>query len=573
MTEHIDPVTTEIIRNALISAAGEMNASLVRSAYSPVIYEAKDCSVGLFNEKAELLGQAAGLPIFLGNLGEAIKVTTDKYGLEGYHEGDVYILNDSYLVGTHLGDVTVLAPIFLSDELVGFAATRAHWIDVGAKDSHLPVDSTEIYQEGIRLGPTRLVDRGEAVVDVVDILALNSRFPQTILGDMNAQIAACRMGGRRYRAILERFGRDTVEAAAEAIFRQSERLDREAVGRMPDGEYFAEGCLDNDGQVDEPVWVRVKVVVQDTNMTIDLTGSSPQVKGCVNCGYAQTVSACRVAYKMLVNPEAAVSGGTFRPLQVIVPEGSFLAAREPAACQFYFTPLGLLIDLVVKALAPAMPQEVATAHYGDSMMLYLTHRDWVHADGHLGGWGAYASSDGENAICNVVLGDLRNFPVELTESKYPLQFLRYGLIPDTGGPGKFRGGVGSRRDIEVEEDEVVLSLWFERSRTPAWGLLGGKAGSTSKAVVKQPGQPEETMMKVSGLPIPRGTVTSGRAGGGGGYGPALTRDVALVREDLIDGYITREGAHRDYGVVFKPDSFEVDEVATARERSGGANEA
>ena len=565
-----NPITTEVIRNAFLSAAEQMNASLVRSAYSPIIYEAKDCSVALFDERGEALAQASGLAVFLGNLGMCIEVTAAKYGWEGFQEGDVYVLNDPYTMGSHLGDFTIFSPVFYERELVGFAATIAHWIDIGAKDRVLPVDSTEIYQEGIRLGPTRLMQGGQLVQDVVDILAINSRLPDFILGDMHAQIAACRMGERRYQAILDKFGLETVRAAVEVYFAQAEQLDREVIGRIPDGEYFAEGCLDNDGQSDDPVWIRVRVAVQGTEMTVDLTGTDPQVKGCINCGYGMTISASRVAYKMLINPRAAVTGGTFRALHVEVPEGCFLRAQEPAACQFYFSPLGLLIDLVIKALAEVLPEQVAAAHYGDSMMLYVIGQDFIHLDGHTGGWGGSYQSDGESALQQAVGGDMRNFPVELTEQKFPVQFRRFGFVPDSGGPGRHRGGLGTVRELEVQADDVVLSLWFERSKTRAWGLFGGQPGHISKMVVNPESAEAATYIKLNRLPAPRGTVTSALAGGGGGYGDPLRRDPELVREDVIDGYVSREHARIDYGIIFKDGSIEVDQSSSADERSNRA---
>lgn len=569
-----DPITTEIIRSALVSAAQEMNASLVRSAYTPLIYEAKDCSVGLFNERAELLGQAAGLPIFMGNLEEAINVTTQHLGADIYQEGDVYIINDSYLTGTHLGDITIFSPIFFEGDLVGFAASRAHLVDIGGKDPNVSVDNTNIYQDGIRIPPTRLFHRGEPVPEVMNILRYNSRYPHLLIGDIYAQVAACRMGERRFHAILAKFGRSTVEHAARDIFAQSEQMDREAIEALPDGEYFAEGCLDDDGWSDDPVWVRVKVTIAGPSMTIDLTGSSPQVKGCVNCGHAQTISACRVAYKMLVNPQSGVTGGSFRWLNVVVPEGSIFSAQEPASCQFYFTPLGLLIDLVIKALADALPDQVAAAHYGDSMLSFLIGQDFICPGNNMGGWGASATSDGENGLVNVVNGDLRNVPVELVEHKYPLQVRRYGLIPDSGGPGRFRGGLGVVRDVEVLADDVVLSTWFERSRTPAWGLFQGKDGTDSHVVVN-PGEPTERVVrKVNRLPVPRGTVVSARTGGGGGYGCALERDPEAVRDDLIDGYVTVDAARQAYGVAICPDSHDIDLEATTelrRAQTTGSN--
>lgn len=563
-------MTTEIIRNAFISAAQEMSANLARSAYTPHIYEMKDCSVGLFDRDTNLLGQAAGLPIFLGNLAEAIRVTVAKYGLGDLREGDVYVLNDSYLTGTHLGDMTVISPIFLSGDLVGFAATRAHWLDVGGKDPLASMDSTEIYQEGIRLGPTRVYRGGEPIKDILDILALNTRFPRSVMGDLHAQIAACRTGEARLRSIIEKFGRDTVSSAAEAVFEQCESLDREAIRAVPDGVYEAEGTLDSDGHSDDPVLVRVKITVSGSDMTVDLTGSSPQVAGSINCGLAQTISGCRVAFKFLVNPELPVTGGTFRPLTVIVPPGSIFAAREPAACQFYFSPLGLLIDLIVKALEPVLPHRVAAAHFGDSMLVKISGSaggvPYVHGEAVAGGWGAGSVHDGESALVNSVNGDMKNLPVEYLEAKLPLLVRRYSLVPDSAGGGRYRGGFGLCREYEIVGEQALVSLWFERSKTPAWGLHGGHDGRRPAVTVRPAGGGEMSLLKVNSLPVPGGSIVEAHTGGGGGYGSPLDRPVTDVWEDVMDGLVSIQAAREVYGVVIDPASLEVDEAATERAR-------
>ncbi|MDH3676234.1 MAG: hydantoinase B/oxoprolinase family protein, partial [Anaerolineae bacterium] len=269
----VDPITVEIIRNGFNAIAQEMNANLARSAFSPIIYEMKDCSVAIFNEKAELLGQAPGLPIFLGALDEAVKIVRDHFSSRGIVEGDVYALNDPYLVGSHLNDVTVISPIFYEGALVGYTATKAHWLDMGGKDAGVSVDTTEIYQEGLRLGPTRLYSAGQPQKDIIDIIARNSRLPRSILGDMNAQVAACRTGERRYAELLRRFGLETVRQATTEIFAQAEKADRAVMQAIPDGVYTAEGCLDSDGHSDDPVPIKVKVTIDGSEIHIDLTGS------------------------------------------------------------------------------------------------------------------------------------------------------------------------------------------------------------------------------------------------------------------------------------------------------------
>jgi N-methylhydantoinase B len=397
-----DPITTEIIRNLFISCTQEMNTTMIRSAYTPVIYEGKDCSVALLDENGDVLGQSSGLPIFLGNLEVCVKLTIERFGREVFEPGDVFYMNDPYMQGTHLNDSTIFAPIFHGDELVGFSATRAHWLDVGAKDPGTPMDSTEIYQEGFRFAPTKIYSRYHQREDVVDILRRNGRFGYSLVGDMNSQVSACYTGEERFNSIVDRFDMDTIRAAREEIFRQSAQLDQEAVSAIPDGTYAAEGCLDNDGVTDEPDWIRVRVEVSGDEMTIDLSGSSKATSGPVNCGLAQTISAARVAYKLLINPDRPVDGGTFPTLKVVVPEGSVLHAQEPSPCGWYFTPLGLLIDLIVRALAPAMPSAVAGAHYGDSMIVQMAGLDprkgnvpFLTLEATPGGWGAFKGGDGQ----------------------------------------------------------------------------------------------------------------------------------------------------------------------------------
>jgi N-methylhydantoinase B len=547
-----DPITTEIIRNAFIAAADEMNATLIRSAYTPIIYEGKDCSVALLDEEHRVLGQSAGLPIFLGNLEICVGLTEKTFGREVWRPGDIWIMNDSFLTGTHLNDMTVFAPIFYEGELAGFSASRAHWLDIGAKDPGGPMDSTEIYQEGLRLGPTKIVGDGELRSDIADIIARNSRFPYPTIGDLHAQIAVARTGERRLTAILDRYGVGTVRAAREKIFAESEGLDRAAVAAIPDGIYEAEGCIDNDGISDEPSWVRVLIRVEHDSMTIDLAGSSDAARGAINCGEAQTISACRVAFKLLINPEQPINGGTFKPLTVRVRPKSVLAAEEPSACQWYFTPLGLLIDLVARALAPVLPTAVAAASYGDSMITFLSGfdsmrgRSFLHIEATVGGWGAWNGSDGESALINSVNGSIKDFPIEIVESKYPLRITHYGFRPDSSGPGRWRGGVGVVREFVIECDEAWLSLWYERTKTPAWGLFGAGDAEPSY-VLLNPGPGERRLLKVNRLRLHRGDIVRCHSGGGGGFGDPRERDTLLIERDVGEEFVSPARARIDYG--------------------------
>jgi N-methylhydantoinase B len=558
VAQRLDPVTTEIVRSAFNAAADEMNATLIRSAYTPVIYEMKDCSVALLDGEHRVLGQSAGLPIFLGNLEVCTRLTEEMYGRESWRPGDVWVMNDSYLTGTHLNDMTVFGPIFDGGELAGLAACRAHWLDVGAKDPGGPMDSIEIYQEGIRLGPTLVMEGGRVRPDVVDLLARNSRFSDPARGDLGAQIACVRTGQRRLAAIIARHGADTIAAARDEIFAQTERYERAAIARIPDGAYAAEGCLDDDGVGGAPCWVRVRVEVRGDEMTIDLGETDDVQRGPVNCGEAQAVSACRVAYKLLVNPDNPPNGGAFRPLTVKVRPDSMLGAREPAPCQWYFTPLGLLIDMVVRSLADAVPGRAAGASYGDSMVIGIAGLDprngrpYFDLEPTVGGWGGWDGSDGQDGLINNVNGSLKDLPIEVLETKFPLRMTHYGFRADSGGAGRWRGGNGVIREYTLDGDEAQLFLWFERSATPAWGLSGGRDAIPPQVIVN-PGRPDERrMLKCNRAPLKRGDVIRTMTGGGGGFGNPRERDPELVRADVLDRHLTPEAARQRYGVELGP---------------------
>jgi N-methylhydantoinase B len=577
MNKMKDPITTEILRNAFISCAEDMNATMIRSAFSALIYESTDCSVALLDENGDVLGQSSGLPIFLGNLEVCVKLTADMFGWEVFKPGDVFIMNDSYMTGTHLGDVTIFTPIFQITTLIGFCATRAHWADVGAKDPVGSMDSTEIFQEGIRWGPTKVHDGGVPRLDIIDLIRRNSRFGYTVIGDMNAMIAACHTGEARFRSIVDTYGHDVVKTARDEIFKQSEYLERNAIEKIPDGTYKSEGFIDNDGLGNGPIPVKVCLSIAGEQMTIDLDGSSPQTRGPLNCGFAQAVSACRVAFKMVIHPESPVNGGCFKTLTVKAPEGSIFRAQEPAACQWYFTPLGLLIDLVITALAPVMLDQVAAAHYGDSMVLNTAGMDtrrgkkrFVSIEANPGGWGGFAKGDGQDALINNVNAGFKDLPVEVFENKYPVRIHHYRIRTNSGGAGRSRGGCGVIREEESLTDEETVSVWFDRSVTTAWGLFGGKAGLGPEVIINPGCDSEKRFLKINAFPMKKGDIIRISTGGGGGFGSPLERDPNLVLNDVIDEYVTSEDAFLKYGVVFTKDlTVDLDATKTQREKMAG----
>ena len=550
----IDPVTTEIIRNAFISIAQDMNATLIRSAYTPIIYEGVDCSVALLDEFGNVLGQSSGLPLFLANLEVCVKETAKIYGWDYFSPGDVLYVNNSYFTGTHLNDATVFAPIFYKGKRIGFSASRAHWMDVGAKDIGLPMDSVEIYQEGFRWNPVKVHEKGEPKLEIINFLKMNGRLSELLEGDLNAQIAAGKTGEKRLITMVNRYGLKTLKESKEEIFRQSEVLEKKAVRKIPDGSYNAEGFLDNDGISDEPIKIKINIKVKGDKLHVDLSGSSKQAIGPVNCGFAQTISAIRVAFKCIINPDRPVDGGTFKTLTLDAPDGSIFKAKEPAACAWYFSILGLLIDAFVKALAPVLKDKVASAHYGDSMIIAISGKDpktqipWITLEAETGGWGGVQTGDGADALINNVNGGFRDIPIEITETKFPLQIKNYGIRNDTGGAGKSRGGCGMYREFTMMKDSN-LSLWWERSKTPAWGLFGGKTGHIPNVKIKHSNGKIENKLKVNAQPLKKGSTVTGYSGGGGGFGKPLLRDPKKVLTDVMNRYVSINNAKNLYGVI------------------------
>ena len=516
-----NPATVEVVRNAFISGAEQMRRNLYRSSFSPVIYEMKDCSVGIFNAEGDLLGQAPGLPFFLGSLGGTIRAVIAQKNVDIFHADDIWIVNDSTICGSHLNDITVFAPIFVRNKLRGFAGAKAHCNDVGAKDPGYVGDTTDIFQEGLRIGPTRIVDSGKMDKQIMDLIALNSRFPIAIVGDLMAEFTACRTGVECFKSIVDRYGWTQVSMSIDEIFRQAEELDRESVRLIPNGEYSSEGSLDNDGVTTDPVNVKVTVRINNDEMEVDLTGSSSQCTGSVNSGLVQTRSAIEQAFKFLVNPSIAVSGGNFRNLRTIVPKGTCFNPNETAPCLHYGPHLMLAMDLIIRALSSAIPDRTAAGHVGDSWNVTLVGEDenglFLSGESLVGGWGAYQGGDGESALIHSAAGDFKNFPVETQEQRYPLRILKYGLREGSGGIGNWVGGMGIIKEYEVLAP-CRLQLWFERVGTPSWGLFGGRDGAPPDVSVTIPGKKPKKIYKVNAMPIPAGTKILVKTGGGGGWG-------------------------------------------------------
>jgi|RhiMetdeSRZDD1v2_1073273.scaffolds.fasta_scaffold26002_5 N-methylhydantoinase B len=553
-----DPISVEVIRAALNAAAERMRITMIKTAYNHIISESLDFGCAIFDADVQMIAQGIGLPVFQGHLGFPIEATIRDRGIEAFREGDVFIHNDPYAGnGNHLNDVAMTAPVFWEGRLTGFVSVKAHWSDVGGPvPSSMQVGSREFRQEGLRFQSVRLFSRGELNEEVMRIIRANIRTESGTLKDVQAMIAVCRTGETSFHEILAKYGRDAVLRATRVYMEQSERRTRAALAAIPPGTYRADGHFDNDGiTLDRPVRVAMAITIGDGDMTVDFTGSDPQVAGPFNCGDAITISACRLLIKCLTTPHDPVDEGCFRPLRVVIPPRSVLAAEEPAPTARYYVPINLLIELGLRALAPAVSDLVPAGAYGDQMptIAFGTHpetgRLFIQGDLNAGGTGARPTFDGESAMIIFAGSTARNNPVEVVESRVPtMRVVKYGLRQDSGGAGTYRGGLGVERVYQFLAD-AFITFSLERKATPPWGLNGGTDGAVNGVEITSPDGAVRHVRKATQHPIGAGEVVRLMTGGGGGWGPPSGRDPEAVRRDVREGYVSRHAARRDYGIA------------------------
>ncbi|HZD39236.1 MAG TPA: hydantoinase B/oxoprolinase family protein [Terriglobales bacterium] len=568
MTRNLDPATLEIVRGAFIACANEMGTVLSRTAYNPMVFEVQDFCIGLIDPEGQLIAQnSGGLPIFLADMGVAVLDGIQKFGLGGFQPGDAIAMNAPYVCGQHLNNVVVYTPCFVDGELVAFPAVRAHWLDVGGRRVGFgSVETTEIYEEGLQLRSIKVYRGGKLDDNIWQIIADNVRFPESCLGDLRAQLAACRLGERRLMELYGRYGAETIRACIEEMWSHSEKLARYAVAAIPDGEYQADSFLDNDGQeLDKPVPVHVVVRVHGDEMTVDFSGTGDQVKGPINCGPSGGIAAARVAFKALTLPSQPVDEGCFRPLRVILPPGKFLSAQPPAALGLWSIPLPTVIDTVLAAFASAVPDKIPAAHKGEmgGFAIYgmdeATKRRYVCLNMMGGGWGGRPTGDGPSGAVSICQGDVRNTPIELLESRYPLFFETFSLRENSGGAGRFRGGLGVEIAVRPSYPALV-NFNLERTRCAPWGLWGGAPGTICEAYVEKDSE-RVFVKKRTRYPVSAKDRVVFLTAGGGGWGDPLEREAELVAADLREGYISPQ-APAIYGVVLNPANGDADLQAT-----------
>jgi N-methylhydantoinase B len=538
------PITVEVVRNAVVAYADEMAMALCKSAYNMMIYEVRDFCCGLIDTKGRMISQnRGGLPIFLADLGVAVDDGIARYGLDGFRPGDVMIMNHAGVCGQHLNNVVLYAPCFVDGELVAFAASRAHWVDIGGMrigfGSYL---TSEVFAEGLQMRSLKIFEAGRRNETLWQIIRDNTRFPDAALGDMRAQIACCQLGARRYGELVGRYGRQTVEQAIERVWAQADAKVRAVVARIPDGHYAAESFLDNDGRTNTPVRIKVAVRVQGEKLSVDFSEMNPQTPGPLNSGLSGGVAAARVAFKAITSPELDVNEGSFRALEVISPEGTIVNAKPPAAIGLWSVALPTVIDTILRALAPALPDVVPAAHKGDmgGCSLYGYKQDgsrFLLMNIFGGGWGGRPNEDGEDASVSVCQGDVRNSPVELQEIRYPILVEEHALRENSGGAGKFRGGIGVRLTYRVEVP-CKVTINCERTMCPPWGIAGGGPGAPNTAVIKSKAGGERVVLKGTEIPLEAGDVVTFETAGGGGYGDPRERAADAIERDLRQGFVT-----------------------------------
>lgn len=569
----LDPVVTEIIRNGLIAATEEMKTNLMRSAYSMIIYEVQDFTVGLFDADGETVSIGIGLPMFVRGMSDTVKAMIARFGRDAMRPGDVYVTNDAYLTGSHLNHITLAQPVFSGERLLGFSACMAHWADIGGALDGMTKD---IYSEGLQVPILKLYREDAPNQDVMDILRMNVRLPERAMGDLNAQTAAVRLGARRMLEIAQRHGDEVLVGSIRAIMDQTEALTRKRIAEIPNGIYEAESFMDDDGvSAGERIPIKVRVTVEDDGMTIDLTDVGLQVRGFYNSGEAAGKACCQVAFKCLTSPtEKPINEGSFRALNIILPPGRVVSAQRPAPMRWWMTFPMTVVDTIFKALAPAIPDLVIAGHHADLMSAAINGRQpgsgklFLLSGGFVGGgWGALRGGDGATTTIAINDGDTHNTPVEQVEAKFPMLVERYALRQDSGGAGTWRGGLGAEKVVRAQS-EFMFNAQVERVHCRPWGLFGGLPGAGNQVAIQQGERPEVRFPsgKVLARLLAPGDAYILRSGGGGGYGSPLDRDLAAVEHDLQQGYISPEYAEDIYGAVLAPDGMSVDREASQAKR-------
>ncbi len=555
----IDPITLEILTQALISTVREMRATVCRTASSVAIYDAKDFSCGLFAPDSQVVAQSEDIGSHVVPLPWSVRTAMEKLGA-GLKPGDVILVNDPYTGGTHLNDVTVIYPVFQDGRLIFFPAVRAHWADVGGMvPGSMSGKATEIYQEGIRIPPIKIIEAGVTNAAAQDLLLANMRVPEERLGDLNASFAACRVAEKRIHELCARYGVDLLLAAVKVDLDRAEARMRACISALPDGVFYYEDYLETYmGGVFEPLLLPLKLTIAGDTMIADFTGASAQVPFPVNSTAAVTSASVFIAVKSVFDPKAPLNQGSFRPIEVITPPASIVNVARPAPAGSHGEIRKRVIATMIGALSQVAPDQVAGDLCRTSFHNLLggldprTGREWVHYEWSAGGNGAFAEDDGPSAMAPIDWGDLVTVQsTEVIELRMPLLVESSRLAIDSGGAGKTRGGLAMQRGLRTLVPDTRYSLLSDGAVVPAFGVRGGLSGFPVGAWIDRNGVIEDfdTPGKVGGYPMEAGAMVVVRSAGGGGYGDPLERDMDRVAHDVDEGYVSEAAARTLYGVV------------------------
>ncbi len=568
----VDPITFEVIKNALDSIADQTAISLMRSAYSAIVRDSLDYSTAICDHRGRMLAQGLTTPLHLGSFPEAMRHVVEKYQ-NSMLPGDLYILNDPYgSGGMHLPDVYVIKPLFAGPELVGYAATLAHHTDMGgiAPGSNA-VHATEIFQEGLRIPLMKLHDAGRPNQDLLEIIERNVRLPRKVLGDLRAQVAGCVTAERGFAQLLDRYGIDEVRHYGEEMLDHAEHLMAAEIAAMPDGTYEFTDHIDGLGDHPRPITFHVKVTIAGCSLTADWTGTSPQVAAGINTPLPFTRSAVYLVMRSLAGSRDLPNNeGYMRPITVIAPPGTIVNSTAPAAVASRGITGFRMIDTLLGALAQAVPERVPAAGEGGvswpSIGGYNSGMPFIYVESILGTWGARPDGDGTEGMPNPGANQ-SNQPVEMIEAELPLSIERYGFVADTGGSGRFRGGLALERQYRILAQEAGMTMRSDRRSHLPYGLAGGNPGTPSWNIIN-PGPNERILptLPMESVALRRGDVFRHVTAGGGGYGDPLEREPLMVLKDVLDEKLTPAYAAREYGVVVDVDKGAIDGAKTQRLR-------
>lgn len=567
----VDPIHRELVKNALSSIADQMALTIVRTSYSIGIKAGMDFSTALMDRKGEMLAQGLCLPLHLGAMPAATETILHQFG-DDVHPGDIFVFNDPFAGGMHLPDIFIIQPIFAEDELLGFAIAVSHHQDVGGRvPGSCAVDSPDVFNEGLRIPPMKLYDRGKGNDTLLRIIEHNVREPRKLMGDLRAQLAACYVGSQGMLELARDYGTERLQEIFRDLLDYTERMTREGIGEIPDGVYTFTDYLDESGTDDEPVPICVTVTVRGESMHVDFKGSARQVRAALNSTLPCTQSGVYLAVKSVLDPDIPNNGGFFRPIDVSAPRGTIVNPVWPAATGARGLTVFRIVDAIFGALAEAVPERVFAASEGGNSNIRmggvdLEGKHFLLVDIIVGAWGGRATKDGIDGIANVAT-NLSNAPVELLEAEFPVLVEEYGFVPDTGGPGRYRGGLSIARQIRFLGREATLQLRSDRRRFRPYGLMGGQPGAPSINILNPGTEREATLPSKVVLDIKHGDVIRHQTAGAGGYGDPLDRDPDAVLADVRNGKVTVAHAREAYGIVIDPETELVDERATAHLRA------